>query len=111
MKINYIQCDICGNHIINLESGKIINQGHKFKFKQGLPPYERLSLDICDTCVTKLYAVTADFKFEEELANKVVEKAIDKYEDSNCQSAYLHGVEDALNAMSKFRTLQNAKTK
>lgn len=102
-KVNYRKCDICGD---------ILKKDVRVSgFTNGYRIWNRLfnKLDICHSCIKKIQQLSTDIKDEEKYVNKMFDKHY-RYEDCDCESAYLQGVEDMLNILSHKR-LRDIKIK
>ena len=102
-KVNYRQCDICGN-ILKTDI-RVLG------FTNGYRIWNRLfnRLDICDKCIEKIKKLSIDSKEEEKYVNELFDKH-NKYDDFNLESAYLQGVEDMFDILSHKR-LRNIEIK
>lgn len=104
MNVNYIKCDICGEHIDKTDVFK--KGGFRFKIKETLFSHFK-KLDICDNCLNKIRIVIEDVHSEEELLNNILDSGhLKDYMDDREQSVYLQGVQDALTVLAPYKIRQ-----
>lgn len=95
-KVKYIKCDICGGTI---KEGFLSSSYRSlFEFMQS-----KSKIDICEKCIQKLDYLSTDVKAEQKVADEIVEKAFDTYQNVDLREAYLQGIDDTLKIMSHYR--------
>lgn len=94
-RVNYIKCDICGN-MINKDS--TFPAGFRFRIHK-----PKNKIDICDECISKIKCLSIDVDAEQKVVDEIVRNAYVKFDNSDEQSIYLQGVQDAIESMSHYR--------
>lgn len=102
-KINYRQCDICGN---------VLKTDIRYLgFANGYRIWNRLfnKIDICTDCMKKIKQLSIDKNIEEKCWNYILNKENRKYTDDDKQFAYYQGVEDCIANLSHHKLLRVGK--
>lgn len=97
--VNYIKCDVCGKEI--QKDPRIIGFRNGFRFFLGtIFNYDKL--DLCSECLMRLPQIKKNIELKDKVFEEVIDKAFEKYDDSNLQSVYLEGVQDTLDCFELY---------
>ena len=93
--VRYIKCDICGNTISDLD---FKSYGRRILLKW------LHHIDICDECMSKIRKLSIDLEIEDKCVCECIDN--NPYQgqyDNGLETAYLEGVQAALDTMSHNR--------